>query len=163
MKSFINWIKSLFSKKTEEKQVVTSVTIQEQVVKNEPQIGLEPKTVKSKAKITSFLWKPVSDTDPKVMVVSVSADNINSKDLRMYIEGPKGKPIKGDNDSKVFVRQNILPGHKYGRINFKYGQKADFFKPGTRVVFELVTGERVLVMDKEYIVVKNPLERLDLK
>lgn len=130
----------------------------------------EPAFSSEKGTITSFLWKPESDTNPKVTVISVSSDTLKAADVRIQIKDKKGKIVKGNEEYNKGgnLRANRLPNHKYGRFNFKPGKKASEFAklaPLTVSFFVELGGVRlpVKVMGKDSIVVKDPKQRLDLK
>lgn len=119
--------------------------------------------------ITSFLWKD-SDVNPKGAVVSVSSDTLRNDDVIMIMRDSKGNIIKANQRWNVggHPRANKLPGHKYGRFNFKPGGSLQYytqFQPIT-ISFAFVWDKKrfpIKVMGKDSIVIKNALQRLDLK
>lgn len=181
--NFINELKSLFSKdkevenKVEAPKVVkpskpsknVTPVVQEEVEVVDPHND-EIEVSQDGAKITSFLVKPVSDTNPKILVFSVSCDLARAEDVKIKIKDKKGKvlKVKDTYNSGGSKRGNRLPGHKYGRFNFKPGPTAEEFKKSAplEVSFTVnVNGKsQVLpVMGKDSIIVKDPTKRLDLK
>jgi len=118
--------------------------------------------------ITSFLWKPESDTTPKGIVISVSSDTLRAEDVRVTLKDSFGKIIKANDKYNMggLLRGNKLPGHKYGRFNFKPGGSAESYSPSKplTVSFTLVLNGKstpIKVMDKFSIEIKDPSKRLD--
>ncbi len=77
------------------------------------------------AGVTHCLWKPESDTHPKVAVIAVAADTIIRHDLRLHIKDKNGKSVASNVKTYSDHRGNQLPDHKFGRFNFKFGKKAE--------------------------------------
>lgn len=130
----IGLIKSLFSKLFK-KKVKTEPAVTEEVevvVKpsnTAPAPCPEPDVTNPDGQITSLLWKPVSDTNPKVVVIVVSCDEIRSDDLRVEVYTKTGGLMRSLKNCKTSPgRGNQLPGDKFGRINFKVGPTFEEFK-----------------------------------
>lgn len=131
----------------------------------------DPEVTDPTGGVTSFLWKPVSDTNSKVTVITVSADTIRSEDLRVQCFDKDGTkiPLSEEKNPHSKGRGNQLPGHKFARINFKPGWSATEFKKVAPITVRfqavLSNGKRasLLVMGKDKIVIKDPTQRLDLK
>jgi hypothetical protein len=120
--------------------------------------------------ITSFLWKPDSDTFPKGVVVSVSSDTLRARDVRIKFVDKNGKNIKIKTtfNEGGHLRGNRLPNHKFGRFNFKPGGFPKDFenKAPISVSFTaFIDGIEVpcKVMGKDFIVVKDVHSRLELR
>lgn len=132
--------------------------------------GAEPPFTDVRSQVSSFLWKPISDTNPRVSVITVSAEAIRSDDLRVQVFDKKGKLLKLDEKKNKYSngRGNPLPGFKYARINFKPGWTSAQFKrvaPITVQFYVSYLGKKipVLVLGKTGITIKNPHQRIDLK
>lgn len=121
--------------------------------------------------VQTFLWKPESDTNPQVSVIVVSADELRSDELKVEILDKNNKEIPGlipDKNKYSNGRGNGLPGFKYERINYKPGLTDKQFKKfaplKVKFYLKLASGRKdVKVLNKEFIIVKNPEERVDLK
>lgn len=131
----------------------------------------DPKKTKAGAQVQTFLWKPLSDTNPIVSVITVSADDIRSDELFVEILDKSNKVIPnlipGKNRWSA-GRGNGLPGYKYERINFKPGLTDKQFQKHApiKVKFYTQVGKvktYVKVMNKDFIKVDKPTQRLDLK
>lgn len=132
----------------------------------------EPPSTGELGKILSVLWKPVSDTDGFPVVV-VGCDDVPAEEL--YIEISKSdsdQPLSIRNNRPSFwgaVRGNQLPGHKYGRMNFKMKENLKYFTKAAPIrirFFQYIKGQKQylpIMKEGKYIVVKNPKQRLDLK
>lgn len=177
--SLFNIIKSVFKTKQTKKEPTTDVVIDQVVepveVEATPAVTAEiddPEFSDPTAEITTFLWKPVSDTPPRVAVISVSCDKARAEHVKVQIKDNKGRIIP-----KLVERYNVggikrnnpVPGHVFGRFNFKPGPTNSSFvqyAPLTVSFFlEVEPGKRtrMKVMGKKSIVIKDPTQRLDLK
>lgn len=129
----------------------------------------EPEQSSPDGTITSFLWKD-SDTNPKGAVVSVSSDTLRAADVLMILRDSKGNIIKANQKYNAggHLRGNKLPGHKYGRFNFKPGGTIEYYSKFEPIIvsFAFVWDKKrfpIKVMGKDSIVIKNARQRLDLK
>lgn len=189
LKTLIDKLIAKLDKKTEEKEppvaepapttppVSTPTPVQPAPQQPAPQApGIDPtgdpaQTDLSKLKVTSFLWKPVSDTNPVVSVVTISTDTIRSDDLRLRIFDKNGKLISGTQEKNKYSNgrgNGPLPGHKYARINFKYGKTDKEFSKlaPIKVTFVAVVAGKeypVTIMGKDSMIIKDPTKRIDLK
>lgn len=133
--------------------------------------GNPPQTDLTKLTITSILWKPISDTNPVVSVVTISTDTIRSGDLRLEIFDKNGNLIDGLKTENIYSNgrgNGPIPGHKYARINFKPGKtdKQYLAKAPIKVTFRAEVGGKsypVTIMGKDSLVLKDPTKRVDLK
>ena len=90
-----------------------------------PEVQEEPDTTDPTSMVTSFLWKPLSDTNPKVTVVTVACDGIRSEHLFMEVLDSQDVLLAGKTSKNQWSeRGNKLPGCKFGRVNFKPGPTA---------------------------------------
>ena len=117
--------------------------------------GEEPATVDG-AGADHVLWKPESDTHPKVAVVAVAADYINRYDLEVCIFRGKDKIACARTYSDH--RGNKLPQHKFGRFNFKFGRKAESLPKNIELRF-YVDGKRVTAAGLKAVKISDPTKR----
>lgn len=128
----------------------------------------DPEFTNPEAEVTSFLWKPESDTDPKDVVVVVSADEIRADDLKIEVYSKDGKKLPLREGRKPFgaKRANKKGNHKYARIMFKLQWKAhDFVKYSPLAVYFYInhngSKKRVKILGNKGVMVKDPLNRVD--
>lgn len=132
----------------------------------------DPPVTDVTSQVQSFLWKPISDTNPVCSVITVSADKIRSEDLKVEILDKNDVIIPGLLSVKNKYsngRGNPLPGFKFARINFKPGLTDKQFKKyapiKVRFYIESSTIKKtyIKVMNKDFILIKDPTQRLDLR
>lgn len=129
----------------------------------------DPDVTDPSAQVQTFLWKPISDTNPIVSVITVSADAIRSDELFVEIYDKANKIITGlipGKNQYSSGRGNPLPGFKYGRINFKPGWTDKQFSKSAPIkikFYTVVKGKRlyVKVLGKDYFEVKDPIKRIE--
>lgn len=170
----ISFVVSLFNKSEKHTVPEQPATQDPPMLTPKPQgptseLNDEPTETSLDAEVTSFLWKPVSDTSPMVTVITVSCDKARSEHLRIDIKGKNDIPLKIENTKNKYstFRGNQLPNHKYGRINFKPGLTHQEFSKYTplKISFYLeIAGVRtnIKVGGKDFIVIKEPKLRKDL-
>jgi len=132
--------------------------------------GDDPAVTNPSAGITSFLWKPLSDTNPKVTVITVSADEIKSDDLRVRILNKKGKDMEIITVKNKYstARGNKLPQDKLGRINFKPGLTAEQFMkaaPIKIIFYTEIAGKKsdILTCGNAVVEIKDTTKRWVIK
>jgi hypothetical protein len=126
------------------------LTVEEEVVTDS-----EPVTVPG-AGVDLCLWKPVSDTNPKVAVLSIAAAYSNRGDLEVAVFSG-GKELLRARTYSIH-RGNKLPQHKYGRFNIKLGRVGAKFPKGIVVRFYSL-GKRVTVGGLKEMKIADPTKR----
>lgn len=126
----------------------------------------EPAETSLSGEVTSFLWKPESDTNPKVAVIVVSADLIRSEHLKVKILDKDNRPLKviPDKNKYSLERGNKLPQDKFGRINFKPGPTdKQFLKSAPLKVSFYIDKDGlqtpIKTYGKDFQVIKDPTKR----
>lgn len=161
--------KSQQAPSVEVEKPVTPTSPSEPISPAQPEEAAEPPVTNPTGQITSFLWKPVSDTNPKVVVMVVSCDQIRSDDLRVELYDKADKIMKWLKKSKTSPgRGNQLPQDKYGRINFKVGPTCEDFKKYSPVKVKFyveLNGVKtyVKVQNQEFVLMKKPCQRQVMK
>jgi len=111
----------------------------------DPYYNYEPLSTGKIGKITSFLWKPDSDTSGKPVIL-VSCDEVPRDELFVEVLNGKKIPVLLKNN-KAFSRGNRIPGRIYGRISFQTGMSLDAFRQYEQPIYikfyQIIDGKKV--------------------
>ena len=178
MKNFINFILELLGLRKKEKDTKPSVSKPKPTVEPQPKPESKPLEPKAKeeekkekkkavpkksnpnAKITTFLWKPESDNDGKVVIL-VKCDGMRPGDIKMELFSSKGTKLK--------INQNAQPNLANGdRIHFRPGKVAKSLKkqaPLSVKFFHKLDGKKqyIIIRTRKQIKISAPQKRKDLK
>lgn len=133
-----------------------------------PEDSDEPTVTEPTAQITSFLWKPLSDTSPTTVIV-VGCDKIRSEHLRVELFDGSGKEISGKKTKNPgSKRGNKENGYKYGRINFKPGKTASQYaalQPIKVRFFVELNGQRydIKIQNQDFLIISDAKKRWKAK
>lgn len=166
LKKLLELIKSLFKKKESKPEPKQEQPKEEPKPEEKPEKpenhhegkGEEPENSEfKKAKIDSFLWKPVSDGDGNVVIL-ISCDNMISSDVKLEIKNRKGNAIKVS--IRNTGRANGEAGQKFARIHYRIGRQATGFKkasPLTAVFYHTQKRKKEVIRKFR---IKDPTKRL---